>query len=115
MTASLFASVERKKKELNVLRLLGFQTSELVRFPMVQALTLALGGVGLAGIVFFAVAQLINHLFREHLRATESRCTLSVSHFIILVAGVCMLSVTSAVVAALQAVRLDPAEALRDG
>lgn len=114
MTASLFASVERKKKDLNVLRLLGLKTLELVRFPVFQGVVLASAGVGLACIVFVLVARVINQLFREHLRAAESLCTLSLSHFVILVAGVFTLSIVSAVLAALQAIRLDPAEALRD-
>lgn len=114
LTASLFASVERKKKELNVLRLLGLKTFELVRFPVFQGIILASAGVFLAGVVFMCVARLINHLFREHLSVQESLCTLSFNHFVILVCGVILLSVVSAVLAALQTIRLDPAEALRD-
>ena len=114
LTASLYASVERKKKELNMLRLLGLLKRELVLFPVFQGLLLSSGGLLLAGIVFILVSKVINHLFSSHLRTAESLCTLSINHFIILVAGVFVLSIFSATFAALQATRLDPAEALRD-
>lgn len=114
LTASLYASVERKKKELNVLRLLGLLKREIVLFPVYQGLLLSGGGLLLAGGIFLLVAGVINHLFREHLRSTESLCTLSGHHFAVLVAGVFVLSALSATFAALRATRLDPAEALRD-
>ncbi len=114
LTASLYASVERKKKELNVLRLLGLLKREIVLFPVFQGLFLSGGALILAGSIFMIVAWLIDYLFRAHMRATESLCTLSLSHFLLLIAGVFLLSILSAALAALQATRLDPAEALRD-
>lgn len=114
LTASLYASVERKKKELNILRLLGLLKREIVLFPVFQGLLLSSGGLILAGLVFMLVSRVINHLFSSHLQAEESLCTLSINHFLILVGGVFFLSILSAAFAALQATRLDPAEALRD-
>jgi len=114
LTASLYASVERKKRELNILRLLGLLKREIVLFPVSQGLLLSGAGLLLASLVFQLVALVINHLFRSHLRITESLVTLSVTHVVILVAGICLCAVLSAVLAALQAIRLDPAEALRD-
>lgn len=114
LTASLYASVERKKKELNVLRLLGLLKRELLLFPIAQGLMLSSGALLLAAALFAVVARLINHLFREHLQAAESLCALSPVHFLLLTAGVWGLSVLAATVAALRATRLDPAEALRD-
>ncbi len=114
LTASLYASVERKKKELNVLRLLGLFKRELVLFPVAQGLMLSTGALLLSVFIFAAVARLINQLFRTQLRTAESLCTLSFGHFLLLFAGVWLLSVIAATFAALRATRLDPAEALRD-
>lgn len=114
LTASLYASVERKKKELNILRLLGLLKRQIVLFPVIQGLILSASGLTLAGLVFWIVARIINHLFSSHLRASESFCTLSTTHIVILIAGLCACSIFSATLAALQAIRLDPAEALRD-
>ena len=114
LTASLYASVERKKKELNILRLLGLLKREIIRFPVYQGLMLSGIGVGLAALVFGLVAGVINRLFSSHLQSAESLCTLSGFHFMILAVGVACCAVVSASLAALQATRLDPAEALRD-
>lgn len=114
LTASLYASVERKKKELNVLRLLGLLKRELVLFPIFQGLLLSSGALALAAVLFLLVARVINTLFRAQLHAEESLCTLSLGHFLILAVGVWTLSVVAATFAALRATRLDPAEALRD-
>jgi putative ABC transport system permease protein len=114
LTASLYASVERKKKELNVLRLLGLLKRELVLFPIFQGLLLSSGALVLSVTIFAAVSQVINRVFSDHLQTTESLCTLSGSHFLLLAAGVLGLSTVSATFAALRATRLDPAEALRD-
>nr|WP_320010207.1 ABC transporter permease [uncultured Desulfobulbus sp.] len=114
LTASLYASVERKKKELNVLRLLGLLKKELVLFPIAQGLLLSSGALVLSVAIFAAVAQVINQLFQAQLRSAESLCSLSSVHFLLLVAGVWSLSIIAATFAALRATRLDPAEALRD-
>lgn len=114
LTASLYASVERKKKELNVLRLLGLLKRELVLFPVFQGLLLSSGALALAAVLFLLVARVINTLFRAQLHAEESLCALSLGHFLILAVGVWTLSVVAATFAALRATRLDPAEALRD-
>ena len=114
LTASLYASVERKKKELNVLRLLGLLKRELVLFPIFQGLLLSGGALILSVVIFAAVSRVINQVFGDHLQATESLCTLSGGHFLLLAAGVLGLSTVSATFAALRATRLDPAEALRD-
>jgi putative ABC transport system permease protein len=99
---------------LNVLRLLGLLKRELVLFPIFQGLLLSSGALVLSVTIFAAVSQVINRVFSDHLQATESLCTLSGSHFLLLAAGVLGLSTVSATFAALRATRLDPAEALRD-
>lgn len=114
LTASLYASVERKKKELNVLRLLGLLKKELVLFPIAQGLLLSSGALVLSVALFEVVARVINQLFRAQLRTEESLCTLSWVHFCLLFVGVWSLSIIAATFAALRATRLDPAEALRD-
>lgn len=83
-------------------------------FPIAQGLLLSTGALLLSVIIFSAVAQVINQLFRAQLRTTESLCTLSPLHFSLLFVGVWSLSIIAATFAALRATRLDPAEALRD-
>ncbi|WP_051308901.1 ABC transporter permease [Desulfogranum japonicum] len=112
--ASLFASVQRKKRELNVLRLLGVTTGSLVRFPIYQGLFLAMLSFSTSLIIFSMVSLLINRLLGAHLQLSESLCTLAPQHILLLFLSVASLTILSAGLAALQATRLDPAEALRD-
>ncbi|MBM9514879.1 ABC transporter permease [Desulfogranum marinum] len=114
LTASLYASVERKKKELNILRLIGMFKLEIVRFPLYQGLLLSGSGIILAISFFVIISGVINTLFRSHLSADESLCTLTTGQLIFLTSGVLLLSAVASVFAALHATKMDPAEALRD-
>lgn len=67
LVASLYASVERKKRDLAVLRLIGLPRSALLRFPVYQGAALAGGGFGLALGFFGLLAYAINTLFAAHL------------------------------------------------
>lgn len=114
LTASLYASVERKQKELSVLRLLGLPMGALLRFPLYQGLFIAGGGLVIALGVFHGLALVINTLFKAHLASSESLCRLPWEHAAIASAGVFVLAVVASVAAALRTTRIDPAEALRD-
>ena len=54
--ANLWANVDRKRKELSVLRLVGFRTMDIAWFPMVQALYTAILGWALAVGLYQVVA-----------------------------------------------------------
>lgn len=114
LIASLYASVERKKRELSVLRLLGLSGPRLFRFPLIQGAFIAGGAYLLAWGFFTAMAAVINHLFRGHLQAGESFCYLPVSTAIlagVIILGLACLAATAALI---RLARIDPAEALRD-
>lgn len=61
--AGLWANTERKRKSLALLRFNGFSAVDLILFPMVQAVILALAGAVIALGVAFGAGQLINILF----------------------------------------------------
>ena len=61
--ASLYASIERKRRELAVLRLIGLSRTCLIRFPVYQSLLLATGSYFVAAGVFHGIAITINHFF----------------------------------------------------
>ena len=114
LTASLYASVERKQKELSVLRLLGLPMGALLRFPLYQGMFIAGGGLLIALGVFHGLAYIINTLFKAHLASSESLCRLPWDHAALACGGVLALAVLASVAAALRTTRIDPAEALRD-
>lgn len=114
LVASLYASVERKKRDLAVLRLIGLPRGSLLRFPVYQGVFLAGGGF-LAALGFFgALAQTINTLFAAHLHPGESFCRLPWQELAAALAATLGVAALAAVLAAWRVNRIEPAEALRD-
>lgn len=114
LVASLYASVERKKRDLAVLRLIGLPRISLLRFPVYQGVTLAAGGFMAALAVFGALAQTINTLFAAHLRPGESFCRLPWQELALALAAALAVAALAAALAAWRVSRIEPAEALRD-
>jgi len=111
--ASLWANVDRKRKELSVLRLVGFRTGDIVWFPMTQAIYTAVLGWGLAIGLYQAVAITINAMMADQTES-QSVCVLLPEHFI--AAGV--VTIAAAIVAAAlsgaRAARIPPSDGLRE-
>ncbi|MFO1491148.1 MAG: ABC transporter permease [Kiritimatiellia bacterium] len=114
LVASLYASVERKKRPLSVLRLLGLSGPMLFRFPIYQGVMMAGGGFLLATGFFHGMAFAINRLFQAHLRPGESFCHLPPRHLAAALVFTLVLAALSALVAVVRLARIEPAEALRD-
>jgi putative ABC transport system permease protein len=114
LTASLYASVERKRRDLSVLRLLGLSGPALFRFPVYQGALIAAAGFAVAFGFFETMAVVINTLFHEHLQAEESLCRLEPWHLGAALAGTVLIAVAAGSVAAWRVTRIEPAEALRD-
>jgi putative ABC transport system permease protein len=112
--SSVWANVDRKRRDFSVLRLTGFRTRAIVWFPILQAmLTGALGWL-IAAIVFFIVQAGLNALFADTVGSGESVCRLLPVHFIIAL----VLTLAAASVAAASGgrrlARLEPSLALRE-
>ena len=113
LSASLYSSVERKKKELSILRLIGFSNSMIFRFPIYQGLVISISGVAIALLFFYIMAGIINTLFKTHLQNGESFCTLTITHIGIVFLSAIFLAVVSSGIAAYKTTKTDPAEAMR--
>ncbi len=114
LAASLYGSVERKRREIAVLRLLGFSRTRLLAFPLYQGILLGLGGLAVAAGFFYLLAGLINHLFADMIRANESLCTLAPVHILWFLGGIIIIAMVAAIGAAWRVTRLELVEALRD-
>ncbi|NKC13436.1 MAG: FtsX-like permease family protein [Gammaproteobacteria bacterium] len=112
--ASLWSLVERKRKELSVMRLMGIRTGALVWFPVAHAVLLAIAGSALAVAAAIGIAVLLNSLFADVSGAGQFVCRLLPTHLVSAV-GITLLGATLAcVLAAYRSTRIDPAEGLRD-
>jgi putative ABC transport system permease protein len=114
LMASLYASVERKRKDLSILRLIGLSGTTLLRFPIYQGIIIAVGGFGVALVFFESLAWIINSLFSSHLQAEESLCRLAIWHLLIILGATVSVAILAGTVAAWRITRIEPAEALRD-
>ncbi|WP_294956607.1 ABC transporter permease [Sulfurovum sp.] len=114
LSASLYSSVERKRKELSILRLIGLSGAMIFRFPIYQGIVIASSGVVVALLFFAIMATVINKLFQAHLQSGESFCTLTSTHIAMVFAAAVLLAVVASGIAAYKATKTDPAEAMRD-
>lgn len=114
LLSSLYANVERKRRELAVLRLLGVQGSPLAVFPLVESLAVTFAGMGLGLALFHLLGVLINHLSAELVDAGETLCRLAAGQQLTALG----LGLGMALLAGLAASRrlngIEPAESLRD-
>jgi len=114
MIASLYAAVERKKRELGVLRLMGLSRRAVSRFPVVQGLVVAALGVLVAAAVYGLVARVIDRTFAGEVAGQGSLCQLPPAYYAYVAAFALTGALLSATVAAWRATRIEPAEAIRE-
>jgi putative ABC transport system permease protein len=114
LLASLYAAVERKKRDLGVLRLLGISRRLLFRYPMYQGLMISGGGFATAMLFFAGMAMAINSWFHTHLGPGESFCRLPATHTAGALGLNLLVAMLAATCAAWRVTQIDPAEALRD-
>jgi putative ABC transport system permease protein len=114
LAANLLANVERKRRELSIVRLIGFPTASLVLFPVAQAVLVAVLGAAAALAVYLPVATALNGWFAASLQPGESICRLLPHHVLIALGATLMGAACSAAWAGWRAARIEPAEGLRD-
>ncbi|WP_456415814.1 ABC transporter permease [Thiolapillus sp.] len=112
--ASLWANVDRKRKELSVLRLVGFRSGEIILFPMAQGLYTAFFGWVLACGIFAAAAWSINSLLAPQLDGAQKVCRLLPEHYAMALAITVGASLLAAILAGIRAARVEPSEGLRE-
>jgi len=112
--ASMWVNVERKRRELSVLQLLGFKSSVIMFFPIVQSTLIALCGGGLAILLFGLISMLINSYFAQAAGQFEGLCRLLPIHFAITLVATLISAVLSAAMAAYRATRIEPSKGLRE-
>ena len=112
--ASLWANVERKRKELSVLRLVGFRTGEIVLFPLVQGLYTGVLGWMLACGIYLAAAWSINAMLAPQLEKAQRICRLLPEHYLIALGITLGAALLAAILAGMRAARVEPSEGLRE-
>lgn len=112
MTASALAAVERKRRALSVLRLLGFSSTALVLFVVLQALYTGLLSTLLAGLLYAAAEVGLNRLFQQ--QPGEYACHLLLGHYLLALLVALLCSSLAAACGGWRAARIEASEGLRD-
>ena len=112
--SNALAGVKRKSRSLAILRLMGFPGRVMLLMPIWQSWFTGVFGYILSCLLYWLVAFTINSLFAGALLDGQKVCRLLPVHFglaALLTVGLCGLS---SLWAARQAVKIEPAEVIRD-
>lgn len=112
---NLWANVERKRRELGILRLVGVSGAAIVAFPVLQAGFTALAGGAVAGLAYLPMERIINARFAASLEEGELVCRLLAGHFAVGLLATLACAVVASALAGWRASRIEPAEGARDG
>jgi putative ABC transport system permease protein len=112
--ASLWANVDRKKKDLSILRLLGFKTSRIILFPVVQSCLTGLLGWLLAVLIYLVFEQLINRFLGPRLNLDQTLCFLLPEHFFWALGLTMTTAILAAILGGVRAAGIEPSDGLRD-
>ncbi|MBP0462762.1 FtsX-like permease family protein [Roseomonas sp. PWR1] len=111
----LWAQVERKRRDLALLSLLGMKRRALLALPIIQAAAVALAGAAMAFLVAAAVAHVLNGAFAGTVTGDRPVCLLT-ARMGLAAAGVTLAgAVLAAVLAGLRAASVPPAQGLAEG
>lgn len=114
LVASLYASVERKHKELAMLRLIGLSRYDLFSFPIFEGLVLAGAGISMALMGYYILAGIINQVFADKMGLGERICHLPLSYVTQAIILTLIIALSSSLFAAWKATRIEPSEAIRE-
>ncbi len=112
--ASLWANVDRKRKELSILRLIGFKSGRIVLFPVLQSCYTAFLGWLLAVLIYLVFEHLINFVLAPTLNLDRKLCFLLTEHFLWALGLTIVIAIYAAIIGGLRAARIEPSDGLRD-
>ncbi|AZF18613.1 ABC transporter permease [Pseudomonas sp. R3-18-08] len=114
MVGAFLANIDRKRKSLAVLRLLGFNRPAVAGFVVLQALLLSVAGY-LGGLLFYLVgSQLFDHLLGSSQATGTFVCHITIGHGLAALLLTFLVASLVAVIGAVRAISIEPAESLRE-
>ncbi|MGE0425965.1 MAG: FtsX-like permease family protein [Reyranellaceae bacterium] len=111
---SLWGAVERKRRDLALLRLLGFRARATVFFPVTQAALVACLGIGLGWAAQAGAAVVLDRYFASSVGAGEAVSRLLPVHLASAAGTTLLCALLAAAIASARAARIDPSEGLRE-
>jgi putative ABC transport system permease protein len=112
--ASMWVNVDRKRRELSVLQLLGFRSATIMVYPLVQSGLVAILGGLFAVSLFWLISLLINDYFARQAGQFEGLCRLLPSHLFVALLATLLCALAAASLAALRTTRIEASRGLRE-
>jgi putative ABC transport system permease protein len=110
---TLWAAVERKRKEIAVMQLLGLHPSSLAIFPIAQAVLTSSLGVAVAFLAYAVIAPVLNGRFATGPDKSAVVAKLDVSHLAIALAVTVAAAIVASLAASFRVLRQQASEGLR--
>jgi putative ABC transport system permease protein len=114
VAATQWNGVQRKRRELALLALIGYGKSFLVTMALLEALMLGAGGVVMSLLLFSGAALSIDQVFAGVQRLSAPACRLGFADMAIASLLTVALTLTASALAAWQVARIEPAGMLRE-
>lgn len=113
-TGSFLSNIERKRKDIALMRLLGFRSRDIMLYLLNQAMMLSCLAFILSCILFMAGNYAFNLVLGENLVSQSVVSQLQFYHFIFAFLLTLLISSTVVVIGGRRAVKIQPAESLRE-
>ncbi|ACO81277.1 permease protein of ABC transporter [Azotobacter vinelandii CA] len=114
LAGAFLANIDRKRKDLALLRLLGFRRIAVGAYVMVQAALLTSLAFALGYLAYLAGSTVFNRALGANLAADAFVCRLENLHILLAFASALLIAILVAAVGGYRAIHIQPAESLRD-
>jgi putative ABC transport system permease protein len=114
MIGGLMANIDRKRKDLALLRLFGYGREAMLGYVVMQAMTLTALGFGLGLLLYGVGSLLFDQLLGVALSAGRFVCRLEPIHAVFALCAALFVSLCVSVFGGLLVTKIEPAESLRD-
>lgn len=114
LIGAFLANIDRKRKDLAVLRLLGFTRLSVALYVVIQALLITILAY-IAGLGLYSLgSELFNNLLVSSQSTNSFACQITFAHAILALLLAVLVAVAVSSIGALRAIRIQPAESLRE-
>lgn len=114
LIGALMANIDRKRKDLALLRLMGYGKVAMQLYVVMQSALLTFVGFCVGCLMYLLGSQLFNQMLGQYMQADRFVCRLEPIHFIFALAGALLLAIIVAGVGGVFVTKIEPAESLRD-
>lgn len=114
MIGGLMANIDRKRKDLALLRLFGYGRQAMLGYVVIQATTLTAVGFSIGCLLYGMGSVLFDRLLGVTLSAGRFVCRLEPTHFAFALSAALLVSLCVSLSGGILVTKIEPAESLRD-